>query len=231
MIFQRIIEMTIKPPFKYFLIKQGYCGNVPKEMCFNSLSNAKITAEKLFLETKIPISIYKVYYVSESDSRQEWLCDKILTLNNYSEWITEFDDFVIHVAFLWRYDVREWNPKLYDKINKAWISHESDVLLNDDWNSVKKILGIDDLKSKTDDFKKDVERLSKKILKKFDDFVLANDELTMLVQKKYPMIRAEYSVFDRMIMFYEEDEINHIDKEFQSLKEVEEYYNEKNRSV
>lgn len=70
-------------------------------------------------------------------------------------------------------------------------------------------------------------RLSKKVLKKFDEFILANEELTILVQKKYPKIRAEYGIFDKMIMFYEEDENGYKDKEFQSLEEVEKYYKEK----
>ena len=46
----------------------------------------------------------------------------------------------------------------------------------------------------------------------------------MYVQKRYPKIRAEYAVFDRMIMFYEEDENGCVEKEFQNLKEVENYY-------
>jgi hypothetical protein len=96
-----------------------------------------------------------------------------------------------------------------------------------DWNSVKKLLGIDKVESENNEFKKDVNKLSKKVLKKFDEFILANEELTMLVQKKYSKIRAEYGIFDRMIMFYEEDENGYKNKEFQSLEEVEKYYKEK----
>ena len=139
-------------------------------------------------------------------------------------------DNIIDVAFVWRYNVRKWNPKLYDKINNAWLNNEDRLLLKDnyDWESVKKILEIGDteLKSKTDEFKKDIDKLSKKVLKKFDEFILANEELTMLVQKKYPKIRTEYAIFDRMIMFYEEDENGYKNKEFQSLEEVEKYYKE-----
>ena len=64
-------------------------------------------------------------------------------------------------------------------------------------------------------------------IEKFDEFILANEELTMLVQKKYPKIRAEYAIFDRMIMFTIEDEQGYVDKQFQSLEEVEKYYKEK----
>jgi hypothetical protein len=103
--------------------------------------------------------------------------------------------------------------------------------LNDNynWKSVEKILGIENIesKSKTDEFKKDVNKLSKKVLKKFDEFILANEELTMFVKRKYPEIRAEYAIFDRMIMFTTEDERGYVDKQFQSLEEVEEYYNNK----
>lgn len=66
----------------------------------------------------------------------------------------------------------------------------------------------------------------RKVEKQFDKFILANEELTLYVQKKYPKIRAEYAVFDRMIMFTEEDKIGYARKEFQTLEEVEKYYEE-----
>lgn len=234
MTFQRILEMAIKPPFKYYVVRNGCYGYaVADEFCFKSLTKAKECAEKLFLETQELHSIFSVKYNGDDwQTRGGWVCGCILSLDVDGTWIKEcWDNDIIHVAFLWRYDIRKWNPKLYDKIDKAWYDYEDRLLLKDDydWNSVKKILRIDKVnsKKKADNFEKDVDRLSKRVLKKFDEFVLANDELTMCVQHKYPTIRAEYSVFDRMIMFYEEDEINHMDKEFQSLEEVDKYYKEK----
>lgn len=234
MTFQRIVEMAIKPPFKYYVVRDGYFGNaVADRFCYNSLSKAKECAEVLFLETRQLYSIYGVKYAGDDwRTRGGWVCGRILSLNLDCSWEKVDWDNIIHVAFVWRYDVRKWNPKLYDKLNDAWLNYEDRLLLKDnyDWESVKKLLGIDNTesKSKTDYFKKDVDKLSKKVLKKFDEFILANEELTMLVQKKYPKIRAEYGIFDRMIMFYEEDENGYKDKEFQSLEEVEKYYKEKN---
>ena len=233
MTFQRIVEMAIKPPFKYYVVRDGYFGNpVADKFCFNSLSKAKECAEVLFLETRQLYSIYSVKYAGDDwRVRGGWVCGRILSLNLDCSWVKVDWDNIIHVAFVWRYNVRKWNPKLYDKLHNAWLNYEDRLLLKDnyDWESVKKILGIDNTesKSKTDEFKKDVNKLSKKVLKKFDEFILANEELTMLVQKKYPKIRAEYGIFDRMIMFYEEDENGYKDKEFQSLEEVEKYYREK----
>ena len=223
--------MAIKPPFKYYVVRDGYFGNaVDDKFCFNSLQKAKECAEVLFLETRQLYSIYGVKY--EGDDwrvRGGWVCGRILSLNPDCSWVKVNWDNIIHVAFIWRYEVREWNPKLYDKIKKAWLNYEDRLLLKDDydWNSVKKLLGIDKVESENNDFKKDVNKLSKKVLKKFDEFILANEELTMYVKRKYPEIRAEYAIFDRMIMFTTEDERGYVDKQFQSLEEVEEYYNNK----
>ena len=233
MTFQRILEMAIEPPFKYYVAKDGSFGNaVADKFCFNSLPKAKECAEVLFLETRQLYSIYGVKYAGDDwYTRGGWVCGRIFSLDVDCSWIKVNWDNIIHVAFVWRYEVRKWNPKLYDKIEKAWFNYEDRLLLKDnyEWNSVKKLLCIDKVESenKNNDFKKDVNKLSKKVLKKFDEFILANEELTMLVQKKYPKIRAEYGIFDRMIMFYKEDENGYKDKEFQSLEEVEKYYKEK----
>ena len=233
MTFQRIIEIAIKPPFKYYVVRDGYFGNaVADRFCYNSLSKAKECAEVLFLETRQLYSIYGVKYAGDDwHTRGGWVCGRILSLNPDCSWEKVDWDNIIHVAFVWRYDVRKWNPKLYDKINKAWFNNEDKLLLKDnyDWSSVKKILGLENVesKSKTDDFKKDVNKLSKKVLKKFDEFILANEELTLYVKRKYPEIRAEYAIFDRMIMFTTEDERGYVDKQFQSLEKVEEYYKNK----
>jgi hypothetical protein len=90
MTFQRIIEMTIKPPFKYFIVKEGYFGAVCNELCFNSLSKAKETAEKLFLETKMLFTIYSVKYINDDwKTRAGWLCGNILSLDIDCTWIKE----------------------------------------------------------------------------------------------------------------------------------------------
>lgn len=233
MTFQRILEMAIEPSFKYYVIRNGHFGNaIADEFTFNSLPKAKECAEDLFLKTQEFCSIYGVKYNGDDwTTRGGWVCGRILSLDiDGCTWIKECWDDIIHVAFLWRYDIRKWNPKLYDKIDKAWYNYEDRLLLRDnyDWNSVKKLLGIDDseYKNKQEDFKKDVKRLSDKVLKKFDQFILANEELTAYIQKKYPNIRAEYAVFDRMIMFYYEEDDTKI-KEFQSLEEVENFYSNK----
>ena len=233
MTFQRIVEMAIKPPFKYYVVRDGYFGNaVADKFCFNSLSKAKECAEQLFLETKKLYSIYGIKYGGDNwNTIGGWICGRILSLDIDCSWIDIPWDNIIHVAFIWRYEVREWNPKLYDKIKKAWLNYEDRLLLKDDydWNSVKKLLGIDKVESenKNNDFKKDVDKLSKKVLKKFDEFILANEELRMYVRRKYPEIRVEYAILDRMIMFTTEDEQGYVDKQFQSLEEVEEYYKNK----
>lgn len=228
----RIIEMAMKPPFKYFVQKDGHFGGgpLPDELCFNSLSKAKATCEELWLEDKILTSIYRVYYIDgDWQQRAGWLCDRILTMDVDCNWINQPNDLQIHVAFLWNYHVRDWNPKLYDRIKEVAYRHcERDANEINDWEEIKQELGLNtkQVRKETvkDTFKSDVKRLSDKAIKQFDKFILANEELTLCVQKKYPKIRAEYAVFDRMIMFYEEDEDGYARKEFQTLEEVEEYY-------
>ena len=230
MTFQRIVEMAIKPPFKYYVVRDDYFGNaVADRFCYNSLSKAKECAEVLYLETRELYSIYGVKYAGDDwRVRGGWVCGRILSLNPDCSWVKVDWDNIIHVAFVWRYNVRKWNPKLYDKLNNTWLNYEDRLLLKDnyDWESVKKILGIENIKSKTDNFKKDVNKLSKKVERKMCEFLSANDELTTLVQTKYSNVRAEYAIFDRMIMFYLEDRING-DKEFCSLDELEKYLEER----
>ena len=64
----RIIEIAIKPPFKYFVQKVGCFGggSIPEELCFNSLTKAKESCENLWLKNKILTSIYRVYYIFTS---------------------------------------------------------------------------------------------------------------------------------------------------------------------
>lgn len=226
----RIIEMAIKPPFKYFVQKDGHFGGgpLPDELCFNSLSKAKETCESLWLENKILTSIFRVYYIDgDWQQRAGWLCDRILTMDVDCSWIRQPNDLQIHVAFLWNYHVRKWNPKLYDKIKEVAYRRfkpGSDDI--NDWEEIKQELGLGKKQVRKDTFKDDVKQLCKKVEKQFDKFILANDELTLCVQKKYPKIRAEYAVFDRMIMFIEENEKGYARKEFQTLEEVENYYKE-----
>lgn len=230
----RIIEMAIKPPFKYFVQKNGCLGggSIPEKLCFKSLSKAKETCEKLWLENKILTSIYRVYYI-DGDWRQRagWLCDRILTMDVDCNFIRQPNDLQIHVAFLWNYNVRKWNPKLYDKIKEvAYRRFDSNADDINDFEEIKQELGLGrkQVKKNTvkNTFKDDVKQLCKKVEKQFDKFILANKELTLCVQKKYPKIRTEYAVFDRMIMFTEENEKGYARKEFQTLEEVEKYYKE-----
>ena len=141
MTFQRIVEMTLKPPFKYFIVKEGYFGAVCDELCFNSLSKAKETAEKLFLETNELYTIYSVKYINDDwESRAGWLCGDILSLDIDCTWIKETWSNVIHVSFLWGGSCRKWNPKLYDKIKKLFVDGVFDNTKDDDWEFVKKTL-------------------------------------------------------------------------------------------
>lgn len=212
----RVIEVAIKPPFNFFVMIKGRT-NIYYET--KSLSKAKQVGEELLLKEGKYSFIHSVYY-SDDENRQGWLSRRILGIEDDCSWSKDFTNFVIHPAFLCNYDVRKWNPKLYDKIRAAYVCNE--LKYGDSWEYTKQYLGLDEQQ-----FQKDVDKLSKKVLKKFDEFILANEELTMLVQKKYPKIRAEYGIFDRMIMFYEEDENGYRDKEFQSLEEVEKYYKDK----
>ena len=212
----RVIEVAIKPPFNFFVMIKGRT-NIYYET--KSLSKAKQVGEELLLKEGKYSFIHSVYY-SDDENRLGWLSERILKIEDDCSWSKDFSNFVIHPAFLWNYDVRKWNPKLYDKIRAAYACNK--LKYGDSWEYTKQYLGLDEQQ-----FQKDVNKLSKKVLKKFDEFILANEELTMLVQKKYPKIRAEYGIFDRMIMFYEEDGNGYKDKEFQSLEEVEEYYKNK----
>lgn len=209
----RVIEMSIKPPFNFFVMIQGQTSIYFET---KSLLKAKQMGEELFLKEGKYSFIHSVYY-SDNENRQGWLSKRILEIEDDCSWSKCFDnDFIIHPAFLYNYNVRKWNPKLYDKIRVAYVSNE--LKYEDSWEYTKQYLGIDEQQ-----FQKDVKNLMKKVERKLNDFIFANDELTALVKKKYPNVRAEYAIFDRMIMFYLEDEING-DKEFQSFEELEKYF-------
>lgn len=214
----RVIEIAIKPPFNFFVMIQGQT-NIYFET--KSLSKAKQVGEELLLKEKKHSFIHSVYY-SNDENRQGWLSERILRIEDDCSWSKDFSNFVIHPAFLYNYNVREWNPKLYDKIGVAYVSGK--LKYEDSWEYTKQYLELDKLNQENENklFQKEVKKACKKVEKKMDDFILANDELTALVQKKYPNVRAEYSIFDRMIMFYLEDEMNG-DKEFSSLDELEKY--------
>lgn len=207
----RVIEITIKPPFNFFVMIQGRT-NIYFET--KSLSKAKQVGEELLLKEGKYSFIHSVYY-SDNENRQGWLSERILKIEDDCSWSKDFSNFVIHPAFLYNYNVRKWNPKLYDKIRVAYVSNK--LKYEDSWEYTKQYLGLDEQQ-----FQKDVKNLMKKVERKINDFISANDELTNLVRKKYPNVRAEYAIFDRMIMFYLEDEIKG-DKIFQSLDELEKY--------
>ena len=207
----RVIEIAIKPPFNFFVVIQGQT-NIYFET--KSLSKAKQVGEELLLKEGKYSFIHSVYY-SDNKNRRGWLSERILKIEDDCSWSKDFSNFIIHPAFLYNYDVREWNPKLYDRIRVAYVSGK--LKYEDSWEYTKQYLGLDE-----EQFQKDVKNLMKKVERKMNDFISANDELTDLVRKKYPNVRAEYAIFDRMIMFYLEDKMNG-DKVFDSLDELEKY--------
>lgn len=214
----RIIEMVIKPPFKFFVLPVGQVCPASKEFCCNSLSKAKEIGEQFYLDTGKRMAIYNVHYVDgDEKKRAGWLSDRILALDSDGIWYKD-SDFMIHTAFLWNYDVREWNPKLYDKIRVASVMGK--LKYEDNWEVVKKYLELD-----KDEFNKQFKSACKKVEKKMDEFILAEDELTHIVQKKYPKLEARYAIFDRMIMFYYQGDDGD-EKEFQSLEEYENFMKE-----
>lgn len=207
----RVIEIAIKPPFNFFVMIQGRT-NIYFET--KSLSKAKQVGEELFLKEGKHSFIHSVYY-SDDENRRGWLSERILRIEDDCSWSKDFSNFIIHPAFLYNYDVRKWNPKLYDKIRVAYVCNK--LKYEDSWEYTKQYLGLD-----KQQFQKDVKNLMKKVERKFNDFISANDELTELVRKKYPNVKTEYAIFDRMIMFYLEDKLND-DKIFYSLDELEKY--------
>ena len=202
----RVIEITIKPPFNFFVMVNCQMKSIYET---NSLSKAKHFGEQLLLNKELKTSIHSVYF-SDDEDRRGWLSKRILKIEDDCSWSKDFSNFVIHPAFIWNYDVRKWNPKIYDKIRTGYVSNK--LKYEDSWEYTKQYLKLDEFK-----------KACKKIENKISEFLSANDELTVLVQKKYPNVRAEYAIFDRMIMFYLEDEING-DKEFQSFEELEKYF-------
>ena len=222
--FIRAVEMSIKPPFKFFIGIIGYeMGACKKEWCCNSLSKAKAIGENIFLETGKRTAIYNVHYKDGKwETRAGWLSSRILELDSGGAWFNPYSDFLIHTAFLWHYNVYEWDKERYKKLRCMFLTKQEL-----EWEYVKKELNlVPNEQKKSDDFKKDVKRASKNLERAWDKFILAEDELTMVMQKKYPNIRAKYAVFDRMIMFSDES-VEGDEKEFQSLEEVEKYYAKK----
>ncbi len=217
----RVIEMAIKPPFDFFVTIQGKT-NIYYET--KSLSKAKRVGEELLLEKGEHSFIHSVYF-SDDENRQGWLSKRILRIEDDCSWSKDFSNFVIHPAFLWNYDVRKWNPKIYDKIRTAYACNK--LKYEDSWEFTKNYLKLDELNKEVENklFKEKVKKCCKKVENKLSEFISANDELTALVQSKYPNVRAEYAIFDRMIIFYLNDRING-DKEFYSFDELEKYMNE-----
>lgn len=211
----RVMEMAIKPPFKFFVLPIGQVCPASKEFCCNSLSKAKEIGEQFYLDTGKRTAIYNVHYIDGNwETRAGWLSDRILSLDSDGTWYKD-SDFMIHTAFLWNYDVREWNPKMFNKIKNGFIKGE--LKYEDKWEFVKKYLELD-----KNAFYKQFKAACKKVEKKMDEFILAEDELTLLVQKKYQKLEARYAIFDRMIMFYYQNNDGD-EKEFQSLEEFENF--------
>jgi len=209
--------MAIKPPFNFLVMIVGkMCSHYET----NSLSKAKQVGEELFMKEGLKSTILSVYFET-NECRPGWLCKRILKIEDDCSWSKDFSDFVIHCAFLWNYNVREWNPKLYDRIRTGYVSGK--LRYEDSWEYTKQYLELD--KEKDKEFKKEVKRACEKVEKKINEFILANDTLTALVKKKYPNVHAEYAIFDRMILFHFVDEMGN-DKIFYSFEEVEKYFSE-----
>lgn len=219
--FLRAVEMTIEPPFNFLVIADNnYYGKV--KTC-KSLSTAKKIGEGLYLDGKKGIHILNVHYVEgDWEQRAGWRSDKILSMNNNGTWEKPFHEFSLHTAFLWNYDVEEWCREKYNTLRRLFlVKHELE------WDYVQKELRIDPDSIFEKNFLKEFKLASKKVERKFEEFISANEYLTMIVKKKYPKVRTQYAVFDRMITFYED--ADGISKEFHSFEEMETYYKQEEK--
>lgn len=139
----RVIEIAIKPPFNFFVMIQGRT-NIYFET--KSLSKAKQVGQELLLKEDKYSFIHSVYY-SDDENRRGWLSKRILKIEDDCSWSKCFDnDFIIHPAFLYNYDVRKWNPKLYDKIRVAYVGNK--LKYQDSWEYTKQYLELDKLNEK-----------------------------------------------------------------------------------
>ena len=152
----RVIEITIKPPFNFFVMIQGQT-NIYFET--KSLSKAKRVGEELLLKEGKYSFIHSVYY-SDDKCRLGWLSERILKIEDDFSWSKDFCNFIIHPAFLYNYDVRKWNPKLFDKIRVAYASNE--LRYEDSWEYTEQYLGLD-----KQQFQKNAKNLMKKVERKF----------------------------------------------------------------
>lgn len=220
--FLRAIEMSIEPPFKFLIITDN--NPFGKVKTCKSLGRAKEIGENLYLDGKRGICIFNVHYVDgDWKERAGWLSDKILEMSSDGTWEKPSYNSRLHTSYLWNYDVWEWDKKKYNRLRSLFLTEH--YL---DWNYVQKELEIDPDSLFEENFKKDFDRASKKVMRKFEEFLSANEELTGIVQKKYPDIRTQYAVFDSMLTFYE-DSKDGIAKVFYTLEEVDEYYRKKEK--
>lgn len=219
--FLRAIEMSIEPPFKFFIVTDN--NPFGKIKTCKSLTKAKEIGENLYLDGEKGICIFNVHYVDGNwNERAGWLSDKILVMSPDGTWEKPSYNSRLHTSYLWNYDVWEWDKKKYNRLRSLFLT--KDYL---DWGYVQKELGTDPDSLFEENFKKDFNRASSKVMRKFEEFLSANEELTGIVQRKYPDIRTQYAVFDRMLTFYEDTD--GIAKEFYTLEEVDNYYRKKEK--
>lgn len=114
-----IVEQKIKPPFKYFIVPQGFFKAY--YIGFNTLKEAKEKTEELALENHQAYSLFKVFY-NNDEGRLGYMGIRILTFDADFNWEKDLtQDFCLHVAFFFDDRIhRKWNPELYDKLKKEW---------------------------------------------------------------------------------------------------------------
>lgn len=110
---ERAIEMFIKPNFKFFLFPFGFTC-IHSAYTFNSFREAKIQAEKQWIEKKTRYDIFNVYYRDvKSDFGGGWRSKRILRMDkNNCTWDSYFDSFDLHTAYLFSYDentISKWD--------------------------------------------------------------------------------------------------------------------------
>lgn len=116
----RAIEMFIKPNFKYFLLPFGF-SCVHSAYTFNSVRDAKILAERLWLEKKELYDIFNVYYRDEeSDFGGGWRSKRIFRMNKHDcSWDSDLDNYDLHTAYFFSYDehvISQWEYETWKKL-------------------------------------------------------------------------------------------------------------------
>lgn len=116
----RAIEMFIKPNFKYFLLPFGSTC-IHSGYTFNTIREAKVCAEKQWLEKGKRYDILNVYYCDrESDFGGGWRSKKILWMDEKDcSWHRYLDTYDLHTAFFFSYDehtISQWNHETWKRL-------------------------------------------------------------------------------------------------------------------